>query len=268
MKELNKIINFLTLKQNNLFEDRNKGGKFLKEYVILLKENKVLNEKYQLINKLKEGVDKDVKDLFLNEVLNIFTDKFTTKEIKESNIKLNNVINTLPSKLLKEYKTFKCEDLMCESFDKLFNTEVNTKNIELLVKTKSYINENIKIKTDVVKTEQQKLVETISPEILTKTLIEKFNKKFGDLLNEEQKQLFKKIVKSNNENDKESLIKEIKTSCLTDVNTLLSECNDIDFKEKLLVLKEKLLFDEQGTNFYDKITKLIETKEVMKEIKE
>lgn len=268
MKELNKLINFISEKQNFLFENKKECGKFLKEYVQLLKNNKILFEKYHLINKLNEGINENIKEEFITDVINVFNNNFTKKDIKESEIKLNKVINDfLPKTLLEEYNKSVCNDELCESFDVLFTKNLNTKNIEQLISCKKYINENIKTIKPVVKTEYDIIIEKVTPDVLSKKLIEKFNLKYDTLLKPEEKTIFKKILESNTDEKKVSLLNELKSDCLIDVNELLKECDDVNFKEKLLILKEKLL-SENNNDFYENITKLIETKQLLQEIKE
>ena len=91
--------------------------------------------------------------------------------------------------------------------------------------------------------------------LISKLAASKYNRKYADLA-EGEKKIVRTVIKGNPEEKKElhtTLIKEN----ITLVNNRLSETSDIDIKEKLLEVKEKLLnFNFSKDEYVDNIIKL------------
>ena len=94
-------------------------------------------------------------------------------------------------------------------------------------------------------------------------MVDKYNERYNTL-DESEKKVLKSLIDSTDEQKKE-IYSEILNECLGLVNDKLKE-SDLNTKEKLLLVKEKLLNDtkEVNENYAKSISKLIELRESLK----
>jgi hypothetical protein len=94
-------------------------------------------------------------------------------------------------------------------------------------------------------------------------MVEKYNEKYSQL-DESEKNVLKALIDSDDEKKKEVYVNAI-TECLTLINDKLKE-SDINTKEKLLMVKERLLNDKQEVNedYFKNISKLIDLRSSLK----
>jgi hypothetical protein len=95
---------------------------------------------------------------------------------------------------------------------------------------------------------------------LAKLSVNKFNDKYSDI-SESEKRIIRTIL-NGDDNDKEETFSTLKRECIDTIDNRLSESSDIDLKDKLLKVKDKLLnmnFDNE--NYIDDINKVYELKE-------
>ena len=99
---------------------------------------------------------------------------------------------------------------------------------------------------------------------IVESMVSKFNQKYTEKLSESENKLLKKALSCKTESDREDIIKEIREDCSNKVNSLLKEhgSEDVEFKEKLLEVKEKILFME-SKDYYTTIGDLINILEVV-----
>jgi hypothetical protein len=94
-------------------------------------------------------------------------------------------------------------------------------------------------------------------------MVEKYNEKYASM-DESDKQVLKALIESNDEKKKE-VYSLIIRECIDLIDGKLNE-SDLDAKDKLLRVKDKLLNDKQEVNedFNKNISKLVELKKSLK----
>jgi hypothetical protein len=93
--------------------------------------------------------------------------------------------------------------------------------------------------------------------MLSSILVEKYNERYGDMT-ETEKDVIKILVESTDE-EKLTLYVKITRECIDLIDTKLTE-SDLDTKERLLRVKDKLLRDkvELNEDFSKNISKLVD----------
>ena len=79
----------------------------------------------------------------------------------------------------------------------------------------------------------------IPPSIITKLAVDKFNNRYSNI-SESEKEIIKTILNGNDEDKLNTFIK-LKKGCIETIDKKLDESSDIDLKDKLLRVKDKLL---------------------------
>lgn len=222
---------------NNIINKKN-GGKIIKEYVSLYKNNKDLLTGLMVFENLtSQNIGED------------------SKEFIEGNIKFiqeNVNIKTLASKIslvenfLDKNKIVKISDVengeLFESIHKLIFLPKSITKINEKVNITNKLSKMLDDINDERGEDTSLMLE--SPEnsnLFYKILVDKFNEKYESSLNEEEKKIFETITSSNSVDDKKSIFEEIKKECLTLTNELLKENIEVEVREKTLLVKEKLL---------------------------
>lgn len=222
---------------NNIINKKN-GGKIIKEYVSLYKNNKDLLTGLMVFENLtSQNIGEDSKEFIEGNI------KFIQENV---NIKTLETKIGLVEKFLDKNKIVKISDVengeLFEGIHKLI----------FLPKTITKINEKVNITNklskmlDDINDERGEDTSLMleSPEnsnLFYKILIDKFNEKYESSLNEEEKKIFETITSSNSVDDKKSIFEEIKKECLTLTNELLKENIEVEVREKTLLVKERLL---------------------------
>jgi Tol biopolymer transport system component len=100
--------------------------------------------------------------------------------------------------------------------------------------------------------------------MLTTIMVEKYNQKYSTL-DESEKQILKVLIESTDEQKKEVYGKVVR-ECIDLINEKL-EGSDLETKDKLLRVKDRLLNDKQEINedFIKNISKIIDLKNTLKE---
>lgn len=210
-----------------LTESYNSGNKKeLKDLIKKLKSNKNLVEVYKFYEDMETThiVHKDSARLFVETLEPHFIQKMKT--ISTDCKKLNKILNDV---------IIEKNDLY-EWLDKL-SEEHNINNINSKFESKEkFINflteekESNKIETNVQ-------IENFT--LLNNILVNNFNIKYGDFLNEDQKGIFKDIVSMTEEN----LINEttsLKLELNSKIENILNESNDVSLIEKLGNVKKQI----------------------------
>lgn len=222
---------------NNIINKKN-GGKIIKEYVSLYKNNKDLLTGLMVFENLtSQNIGED------------------SKEFIEGNIKFiqeNVNIKTLASKIslvenfLDKNKIVKISDVengeLFESIHKLIFLPKSITKINEKVNITNKLSKMLDDINDERGEDTSLMLE--SPEnsnLFYKILIDKFNEKYESSLNEEEKKIFETITSSNSVDDKKSIFEEIKKECLILTNELLKENIEVEVREKTLLVKERLL---------------------------
>ena len=182
-------------------------------------------------------------------------DKFDKKDILKANESLLESFGDIPNEIANV-----SNDVIAlhENITTLIFSERNAKNIDTIVEATNGIVEYIK------NNKEKEVVENVihAPMSFTASIfVDKFNSKYQDL-DETTMQLVKSILESDEEGRK-SIFSDTRQDCIKLVNERLEE-SDLEDKEKLLSVKEKLLGMEFVTeNQIEDITKLIDLKNTL-----
>lgn len=253
-----KIENFGVIKSNfndilveSVLDKNFKDKNLFKKYISLLKENKVLKAQFLVYSNLENKVESDVNKAteYVKENINLLK-KFSEKEISEANKilvdLLGNKIEETPSELY-------------ENIDKLVVTNKTPDNIDELILATEKIVEHILNNKPKVISESINLPNSM----LTSIMVDKYNEKYSKL-DESEKSILKVLIDSNDD-EKMTIYKKTLRECidLIDANMVNS---DLETKEKMLMVKDKLLNDKISLdeNFQKNISKLIELKSNLK----
>jgi len=207
-----------------------KGKKLFSDYLKVLKENKTLRSKYLIFKNLEFKRFEDKSDAY-----NYIRENITL--LKELNKKeLEKGTNKLIS-LLKNKK------LVNENFD-LYNhinilTSVtkSASSLDKLQQSANFIKDRMMREETTVETTQDTI--NLPPSVLTKMATNRFNLKYGDI-NESEKEIIKTIL-NGNEEDKKNVYESLKNDCIDIIDNRLTEEIDLDLKDKILKVKDKLL---------------------------
>ena len=93
-------------------------------------------------------------------------------------------------------------------------------------------------------------------------MVNKFNQKYSDI-NESDKKIIHSILNSNDA-EKEDIYNKLKRDCVITVDAKLNESSDVDLKDKLLKVKDKLLNTKfEKDNFSNDIIKFYNLKQTI-----
>lgn len=227
---------------NNLFK-RNDGPKIIKEFTSIIKNNKPLLNEYLVFECIENYNSENAKE-YISECIK-YTDNIDKNELKSLNEKLSSFMIENEIKQIDEIENEKLfENIHDLIFVKKSLKNINEK-IEKINNIEKYIKENNSKNTSVSESKKYDIGDNFY-----QFTINKFNSKYSEKLNEEEKEIFKVITNAKNENEKISLFEEQKKECLKLTNNFLKEPIDSLTKEKLLNVKEKLLEQSYNKNTY------------------
>ena len=200
-------------------------------------------------NKIEENEFK--ANLFLQENIALLK-KFSKKDIVSANQSLVNKVS------IEEGETYPNEELH-ENISKLIFTDKTSSNIDTIVEaTASIINF---MKTNKVKEVNESI--DLPSSMISTIMVDKYNEKYSTL-DESERQILKALIDSDDEKKKEVYSVTLR-ECIDLIDVKLVE-SDLDAKDKLLRVKDKLLNDKQVVNedFFKNISKLVELKNSLK----
>jgi hypothetical protein len=241
------------LAESVMSEDKPKKDLF-KNYVKSLKENEILKTQFLVYTNIEQKVEKDINkaNMFVKENIDLFS-KYDKKEIFEANSKL-------VQNLLFEKDVLDDKKELYESISTLIFTSKSPENIDVIVEATSKIIDYIINNKEKVISESIELPNSM----LTTIMVEKYNQKYSTL-DESEKQILKVLIESTDEQKKEVYGKVVR-ECIDLINEKL-EGSDLETKDKLLRVKDRLLNDKQEINedFIKNISKIIDLKNTLKE---
>jgi hypothetical protein len=242
---------FKQLMIESIINKDDKGKKLFNKFLKTIGENKTLKEQYLIYSNLQNRK---------------FDDSSEAKEYIKENITLLKSLNTNHikggneyfSKLLKGVTLVKENQLFYNDIDFLLKTDKNASNIDKIHESINNITKRM-LEKDV---EETVVTESIGlpPSMLANILASKFNSKYSEI-NETEREIIKTVL-NGNKDDKKSLFESVKRECIDNIDTKLNESSDIEIKDKLLKVKDKLLntnFDYE--NFNSQIGKIYNLKE-------
>jgi len=254
VKNFGKIKNTYNeiLVESVVTKDENKKGLF-KTYVKTIKENEILKNQflvYDLIENKVETNESKAKT-FLDECLSLLS-KYNTSDIMKANQKLVEGII-----FEKEYDYDKKE--LHENISTLLCTGKTPKTIDTIVEAKSYVLDYIM--NNAVKESNEGY--GLPNSVVSKIMVEKYNEKYSTL-DESEKEILKTLIDSDSDKKKEVYANTIR-ECIDLINGKLTEA-DLDTKDRLLRVKDKLLNDKQEINedYPKNISKLVELRSSLK----
>lgn len=224
-----------------------------KKYIKTIKENEVLRTQFLVYNNIENKIEENEfkANLFLQENIALVK-KFSKKEIAKANQLLANNISI---ELGESYTNAELH----ENISKLIFTDKTTSNIDTIVEaTASIIN--------FMKTNQPKEVNEsidLPSSMISTIMVDKYNEKYSTL-DESERQILKALIDSDDDKKKEVYSVTLR-ECIDLIDGKLIE-SDLEAKDKLLRVKDKLLNDKQEVNedFFKNISKLVELKNSLK----
>jgi hypothetical protein len=233
-----------------LKKDKN-GKKLFSKFIRIIKEDNILSDQYLIYKNLqtkKFDDPSEAKDYIKENISLLKT--LDKKKLEKGNKKLFNLLNG--KDIVKENNEF------YNHIKILVETEKTPSTIEKINDSINHIKrlmleKDVEIKNDRIDSE-------LPPSVLTKIAVNKFNNKYSNI-SESEKEIIKTILNGNNET-KEETYNSLKRECIDIIDSRLSESSDIDLKDKLLRVKDKLLnmnFDTE--NFISDINKVYDLKQ-------
>tara|TARA_B100000963_G_scaffold334589_1_gene327916 strand:- start:2403 stop:3170 length:768 start_codon:yes stop_codon:yes gene_type:complete len=218
---------FNNILSNSLLTKNKKGKEIFSKFIKLLKEDSNLKNEYLLFKNLTSvrfDNESDAK-YFIKENINLLKNNNATKGIKklESILEGNEIV--------------KDNSEIYEHINILRNTKKTPENIINIQESLNFLTNNM-LKEVIVEEEEFDKVD-IPPSILTKMATNRFNLKYQDIT-EGEKEIIKTILNGSDE-DKKEVYKNLKTECIDIIDKKLNENVDLDIKDKLLKVKDKLL---------------------------
>lgn len=224
------------------------------KYIKTIKESEILRTQFMIYNNIENKVESDsfTANLFVSENLRLL-EKYKISDIVKENKKLITLLKNVKT-VVKESYDQKLSDLH-ESLSMLITTKKSAGNVnettENLSKVISFIKEN--------KAKETKESIDLPNSMLSTIMVEKYNDRYSTLT-ESEKTILKVLIESTDE-EKQEVYKQTLRECIDLINESLKS-SDLDAKDKLLQVKDKLLNDklEVNENFYKNITKLVDLK--------
>ena len=228
----------------NSYTDKNKFKKNLSVIMGAMKYSKTLREFFTLYNdiELKSIQDKEIGEKYINESISYL------RKNKSNLSKVQPILD----KVIKKRKNL-CVVKENPIYDKIDNIVFNNspQNIE----------ENIKLKTQLVehisKEPQKRLNTKINPQTLSYVISKKYDEKYSSQLNENQKQILKNTILM-----KEDILNEefgkITNVVVNRLNELLEESKDENLSARLVETKNKVRGLKPSKKTYIQVRGLLE----------
>lgn len=242
-----------TLLSESVMSDDKSKKELFKGYVKSIKENEILKTQFLVYTNIEQKVESDATKaaMFVKENIDLFS-KFNKKDIIEANTKL--VENILFEKDVIDNKE------LYESISTLIFTNKTPETIDTIVEATS------KIVDYIVNNKAKNVAEAIElpNSMLSTMMVDKYNEKYASL-DESEKKILKTLIESTDEEKKEVYSNTIR-ECISLIDEKL-DTSDLNAKDKLLRVKDRLLNDKQEINedFIKNISKLVELRSNLKE---
>ena len=207
-----------------------KGKKLFSKFLKTIKENQTLKDQYLIYSNLQNTKFDDTIQAreFVKENISLLK-KLNKEHITKGNDFFLKLLKG--NEIIKENDSFYSDILfLAESKITPFNVKkVNesTNNIVRLMLEKEEVEEVVTESID------------LPPSVLTKLAVNKFNSKYSDIT-ESEKEIIKTVLNGSDE-DKENIFNKLKKECINTIDSKLNESTDLDLKDKLLKVKDKLL---------------------------
>jgi hypothetical protein len=236
--------------ESTIRQDEN-GKKLFSKFLKTIKENKTLKDQYLIYNNLQNTKFDDSSEAkeFVKENIELL------KNLNETHLKKG---NEYFMKVLKGNKIVKENKEFYNNVSYLVSTEKTPSNIKKINESINYI-VRLMLEKEV---EKEVVVETVNlpSSVLTSLAVNKFNSKYSDI-SESEKEIIKTLLNGSDEN-KESIFNKLKRECIDGIDSKLNESTDLELKDKLLKVKDKLLTTNfKLESFKTDITKIYDLKQ-------
>ena len=218
---------FNNILSESILTKNNEGKKLFKKYIQVLKEDSNLKREYLI---------------YKNLITKKFNNESDAKDYIKENIDL--LKNNNPSKGLNKLKSILGDKELVNENDEIYkhinilrNTKKTPNSLEKIQESLNFFKERMLKEEIVVESEYD--TTGVPPSILTKLAVNKFNNKYENI-SEEEKSIIKNIL-NGNEEDKKETYTNLKNECIDIIDNRLNENSDLDLKDKLLKVKDKLL---------------------------
>lgn len=253
MQNFGKIKNaFNGILVESFVGNKESNKNLFKTYIKTIRENEALKTQFLVYNNIENKIEENElkANLFLQENIALLN-KFSKKELLEANQHLAKSISI-------ENESYEKQELH-ENLSELIFLKKTSKNIDAIVEASSKI--IIHMKNNKLKLVKEAI--ELPNSMLSTIMVEKYNERYSTL-DENEKEILKVLIESNN-SQKQEVYKKTLKECIDLINENLKEA-DLNAKDKLLQVKEKLLNDsvEINENFFKNISKLVELKESLK----
>lgn len=225
-----------------------KGKELFSKYIKLIKEDKNLNDQYFIYKNLQNTK---------------FSDEQEAKDFIKENVELLKSIDTKSNKsllkLLEGKKINKENNELYEHINFLVKTKKTPSNLSKINESINFIKDTMIVSEGNVETSNFEMV-SLPPSILTNLAKNKLNSRLSEL-NETEQEIVTTIL-NGSEDNKVDLFKKLKKECITIIDNKLSESIDLELKDKLLKVKDRLLnMDYDVTTFESDINRVYNLKE-------
>lgn len=229
-----------------------------KKYIQTIKESKILKTQFLVYSNIENKLESDAMsaNLFVSENIKLL-EKFKASDIIKENKKLLALSKDIDSKLTESYND--SLSILHESISNIIFVKRTPNNIDEITK-------NTKNILDYISGNKAKeITEAIDlPLSMVSTLmVDKYNEKYSSL-DESEKEILKTLIDSDDIKKKEIYTSTIR-ECIGLIDEKLKGA-DLDTKDRLLRVKDKLLNDKQeiNENFELFISKLVELRTDLK----
>jgi hypothetical protein len=235
-----------------------KGKKLYKEFLKIIKENETLRSNFIVYKNIENKVSKSEIEAneYLKENLSLLEKYRNTRGKKVKSIQESN--NQLLSLLKKHgYKLTEKTSELHESLHKLTTFEKDVTNINEL--HESF--EKVKNWLTTPKNIENKVVENpVDANKFLNIVVEKYNEKYSTISEEEKKVI--KAILSENEDEKKSLLENLRTNVINLINESLNSFgSNLEIKVKLLETKDVIRDMKYNKNsFKEDILKIYDLK--------
>ena len=236
-----------------LKNDTNKS--LFKKYVKTVKESEILRTQFLVYNNIENKIESDTNsaNFFVTENIKLL-EKFDIDDIITENNKLHSLLKETPVEVYDERLS-----KLHESLSNLITTKRTPISIDGIGKDINNVVEYVKSN----KVKETSNVIDLPSSMISTIMVDKYNEKYANL-DESDKKILKVLIDSNDEQKKEVYSATIR-ECIELINDKLTG-SDLDAKDKLLRVKDKMLNDKQEINedFNKNISKLIELRDSLK----
>jgi len=221
---------FNTILSEAIIKKDKKGKKLFSDYLKVLKENNTLRSQYLIFKNLEFKKFEDRADAhnYIKENITLLKE-LNKKELEKGNKKLIS--------LLKNIKLVNENSALYDHINILTNVTKSASSLDKLQESVNFIKDRMTKKEDIIESTQDSI--NLPPSVLTKMATNRFNLKYADI-NEGEKDIIKTIL-NGNEEDKKGVYETLKTECIDIIDNRLNEEIDLDLKDKILKVKDKLL---------------------------